>query len=109
MTSKQTASASETFIIASLNLPNVKRIGSNTEGVLSDALSKKLPNGWEYTLSNEIYESADGVNYERSGIPPDFELNYSQNAEEFYNNLLMELKKKDRAIEKVIELNEKEM
>jgi C-terminal processing protease CtpA/Prc len=106
LTSHQTASASETFLIASLNLPNEKRIGSNTAGILSDVLSKKLPNGWEYTLSNEIYESADGVNYERNGIPPDYDLNYSQNAEDFYNNLLLELKKEDGAIEKVIELNE---
>jgi len=105
LTSHQTASASETFVIASLNLPNVKRIGSNTEGVLSDVLSKKLPNGWEYTLSNEIYESADGINYERNGIPPDYDLNYSQNAKDFYTNMLLELKKEDRAIEKVIELN----
>lgn len=47
LTSNQTASASETFVIASLNLANTKRIGSNTEGILSDVLSKKLPNGWE--------------------------------------------------------------
>ena len=106
LTSHQTASASETFALASLNLPNAKKIGSNTAGVFSDILSKKLPNGWEYTLSNEIYESADGINYERIGIPADYKMNYSENTPEFYNNLLEELKTSgDRSIEKVIELN----
>jgi len=106
LTSHQTASASETFVLASLNLQNVKKIGSNTVGILSDVLSKKLPNGWEYTLSNEIYESADGTNYERIGIPADYKMNYSEKTTEFYTNLLEELKKgEDSAIEKVIELD----
>ncbi len=105
LTSPQTASASETFALASLNLPNTKRIGSNTAGVFSDILSKKLPNGWKYTLSNEIYESASGINYERIGIPADYKLDYSKKTTEFYNNLLEEIKTSgDRAIEKVLEL-----
>jgi len=107
LTSHQTASASETFVLASLNLPNAKMIGSNTAGIFSDILSKKLPNGWEYTLSNEIYESVDGINYERIGIPADYKMDYSEKTTEFYNNLLVELKTKgDRAIEKVVELAE---
>ena len=48
----------------------------------------------------------NGRNYEMSGIPPDYKFNYSRNAREFYLNLLTELKTNDRAIEKVIELNE---
>ncbi|MTI32520.1 S41 family peptidase, partial [Xanthovirga aplysinae] len=104
LTSYQTASASETFTLASMNLSNAKRIGSNTEGILSDILSKRLPNGWEYGLSNEIYESAKGINYERIGIPTDYKLNYSKCAPLFYKNLLMELRTEDKAIEKVIEL-----
>lgn len=103
LTSCQTASAAEVFLLASQNLPNVKTIGSNTMGILSDILSKRLPNGWAYGLSNEIYESADGINYERYGIPADMDLNYDKSPEEFYRNLLLELNEKDRAIEKVIE------
>ncbi len=105
LTSPQTASASETFMLASQNIENVTRIGSNTEGILSDVLSKRLPNGWEFGLSNEIYENVEGKNYEMIGIPPNYELNYSRNAKEFYTDLLTELKINDRAIEKVIELN----
>ena len=107
MTSHQTASASETFVLASQNLLKTKTIGSNTEGILSDILSKKLPNGWEYGLSNEIYESIDGINYEHDGIPADYNLDYEINAKEFYKNLIFELKTKDRAIEKVMKLNGK--
>ena len=105
LTSPQTASASETFVLASQNIENATRIGSNTEGILSDVLSKRLPNRWEYGLSNEIYENANGINYEQSGIPADYHLNYSRKTKEFYNNLLLELKINDRAIEKVIELS----
>ena len=104
LTSYQTASASETFILATRNLINVKTIGSNTEGILSDILSKRLPNGWEYGLSNEVYESADGINYEKDGIPTDYHINYNRNPEDFYNNLLLELKTQDKVIEKVIQL-----
>jgi C-terminal processing protease CtpA/Prc len=104
LTSYQTASASETFVLASQNLPKTKTIGSNTEGILSDVLSKKLPNGWEYGLSNEIYESTNGINYESGGIPADYDLDYDKNPIEFYNNLMVE--KEDKAIEKVIELSE---
>jgi C-terminal processing protease CtpA/Prc len=107
LTSHQTSSASETFTLASLNFPNAKKIGSNTAGIFSDILSKKLPNGWEYTLSNEIYESATGINYERYGIPADYKMDYSEKTTEFYTNLLEELNTEgDRAIEKVIELTE---
>ena len=105
LTSPQTASASETFVLASLNIENAKRIGSNTEGILSDILSKRLPNGWEYGLSNELYENSNGKNYEKNGIPVDYELNYPRNAQQFYSDLLLELKTNDRAIEKVIQLN----
>ncbi len=106
LTSPQTASASETFILASQNIENVTRIGSNTEGILSDVLSKRLPNGWEFGLSNEIYENVEGKNYEMTGIPTDYEINYSRIAKDFYMDLLIELKTNDKAIEKVIELDE---
>lgn len=103
LTSFQTASASETFVLASQNIENSMRVGSNTEGVLSDILSKRLPNGWEYGLSNEIYENVDGTNFERIGIPADYSLAYSRDAIKFYKDLLIE--EEDIAIEKIIELN----
>lgn len=105
LTSPETASAAETFVIASQNIENVYRVGSNTEGVLSDVLSKELPNGWEYGLSNEIYENADGKCYEKMGIPSDYLLEYTRNTKGFYENLWLELKTNDNAIEKVLDLH----
>lgn len=68
---KNSISAAETFSLAMQTLPNVKSVGTNTYGVLSDILFKVLPNGWFAGLSNEIYESADGKVYEGSGVPAD--------------------------------------
>jgi carboxyl-terminal processing protease len=104
LTSYQTASASETFILGTMNLPNVQRIGSNTAGVFSDVLDKRLPNGWNYGLSNEIYESADCINFEVSGINPDYKIDYNKDGYSFYMQLIDEIKNGDIAIKKAIEL-----
>ena len=40
---------------------------------VTDELGVLMPNGWELTLSNEVYESADGMVYEGSGIPVEVE------------------------------------
>ena len=46
-------------------------MGQDTAGMLSDNLLKPLPNGWELSLSNEIYTSCDGQVFEGRGIAPD--------------------------------------
>ncbi|MTI29348.1 S41 family peptidase, partial [Xanthovirga aplysinae] len=56
LTSHLTASASEVLVLGSLANSNFTRIGSTTEGSFSSTLDKKLPNGWEYELSNEVYQ-----------------------------------------------------
>ncbi|MBE9601473.1 S41 family peptidase [Pedobacter sp. MC2016-24] len=55
LTSRSTASAAEILAMASMGLKNFDRIGSSTEGIFSDRLEKKLPNGWRFSLSNEVY------------------------------------------------------
>lgn len=104
LTSYQTASASETFVLASRSLPGVQTIGSNTAGVFSDVLQKRLPNGWEYGLSNEIYESPEGISYEKAGIRPDCSIEYEKNGFEFYMKLKNEINTGDIALEKAIAL-----
>lgn len=74
LTSRQTASAGEILTLALSACPNVVRVGEATLGILSDNLYKRLPNGWEISLSNEIYESPDGVVWEALGIPPQIEV-----------------------------------
>ena len=101
LTSHQTASAAEIFVLGSMNaISNIIRIGSNTEGVFSDILGKKLPNGWTYGLSNEIYQDCEGNSYENIGIEPDYLIDYPEDEMKFYDNLI----KNDEAIKKVIEL-----
>ena len=49
-------------------------MGDHTNGIFSYQLEKKLPNGWEYCLSYQVYFSADMVCYEGKGVPADIEL-----------------------------------
>lgn len=105
LTSHLTASASEILVLASLAQSNIKRIGSTTEGIFSSTLDKKLPNGWQYELSNEIYQDLNGTSYENIGIPPDYQLNYPENKDAFIDQLLREVDNKmDSAINLVLEL-----
>lgn len=73
LTSRQTASAGEILVFGLMACPNVVRVGEATLGILSDNLYKRLPNGWEVSLSNEIYQAPDGALYEAVGIPPEVE------------------------------------
>ena len=74
MTSTFTASAAENFLLAMRVLPHVTIIGETTVGVHSDVLQRRLPNGWLFTLSNEIYEAPDGTLFEGRGITPAIEV-----------------------------------
>lgn len=67
---EQTVSAGETAAAAFRTLPDATLIGQPTQGALSDVLEKKLPNGWSFSLSNEIFETIDGTIPEAKGIVP---------------------------------------
>jgi len=73
LTSAHGISAAETFTMALLGRdPHVTRVGANTQGVFSDELARRLPNGWRFALSNEAYRTKDGRTFEGTGVPPDF-------------------------------------
>ncbi len=75
LTSADSVSAAETFTMALLDRqPHVTRIGANTQGVFSDVLGRKLPNGWSFRLPNEIYLTKDGKAFDGPGVPPDIEV-----------------------------------
>ncbi|HMQ49487.1 MAG TPA: S41 family peptidase [Saprospiraceae bacterium] len=104
LTTRASASATEICVLASLSLENIKRIGGNTEGITSDMLDKTLPNGWEFSLSNEIYLDNHGKNYEHTGISPDIVVYQSDTRAEQYLTIKNGLEnKKDQAIEKAIQ------
>ncbi|MEL7198673.1 MAG: S41 family peptidase [Pseudomonadota bacterium] len=71
LTSQATVSGGEVLTMALRALPNVTHVGQPTRGALSDVLEKELPNGWEITLSNEIYADAEGELWEGRGIAPE--------------------------------------
>lgn len=104
LTSRQTSSAPESLVMASMPFDNIKRIGSRTMGITSDVLEKKLPNGWDLYLSNEIQVNYKGECYERIGVPPDIEIKYPKDENKFIRKLSIKLKDGDQAIEKVFKL-----
>ena len=67
-------SGGEAFALAIRELPHVTIVGDHTNGIFSYQLEKKLPNGWEYSLSYQTYFSADMVCYEGKGVPADIEM-----------------------------------
>jgi hypothetical protein len=67
-----TISAGETFTQALMGrTPPITRIGENTQGVFSDVLGRRLPNGWRFGLPNEVFRTAQGTTFDGAGIPPD--------------------------------------
>ncbi|MBU3021671.1 S41 family peptidase [Aestuariibacter sp. A3R04] len=71
LTSASTVSAAEVFTLIMRSFPHVTIVGQPTQGALSDALQKQLPNGFTFTLANERYLSTDEEWFERTGIPVD--------------------------------------
>lgn len=72
LTGRHSASAAETFTMALMGRrPEICRIGESTQGVFSDVLDRRLPNGWRIVLPNEIYVNAEGKSFDVNGVPPD--------------------------------------
>jgi C-terminal processing protease CtpA/Prc len=79
LTGPDTISAGETFTMALMARgPHVTRIGQNTQGVFSDVLGRRLPNGWQFGLPNEVYLTKDGKAFDGPGIPPDLRVPFSK-------------------------------
>ena len=102
LTSPQTGSAAEAFAIATLAMPNVKRIGAATAGAMSTALEKDLPNGWAFSISNEVYMDPEGNAYENKGIPVDHDLGYPRGRQPFFKGVVDDLEADKRAIMEAI-------
>ncbi|QEV21868.1 S41 family peptidase [Streptomyces alboniger] len=71
LTSGSTVSAGETFTQALMDRPGrTVRIGEPTQGVFSDVLDRKLPNGMALRLPNEEFLTRSGRTFDGAGIPP---------------------------------------
>jgi hypothetical protein len=97
LTSKSTGSAAEWFTLAMKTLPNATVVGDTTSGCFSPKVERELPNGWSFTLSSKIAVSAEMVQYEGFGIPPDFTILNTKNDLD---------NKRDAMLEKAIEVIE---
>ena len=72
LTGINSVSAAETFAMALMGrTPHVVRVGEPTQGVFSDVLERRLPNGWRFGLPNERYLTKEGIAYDVVGVPPD--------------------------------------
>jgi hypothetical protein len=89
--SDETGSAAEAFAIGSLPLRRIQRIGSGTQGALSTALEKTLPNGWAFAISHEVYMDYRGRSYENIGVPVDNDLGYSDDRQTFFRSVANDL------------------
>ncbi|MEU7576923.1 S41 family peptidase [Streptomyces sp. NPDC041068] len=71
LTGGSTVSAGETFTQALMDRPGrTVRIGEATQGVFSDVMQRKLPNGMEAWLPNEEFLTRSGRTFDGTGIPP---------------------------------------
>lgn len=71
LTSSNTASAAESFILMMSQLDNVTLVGETTHGIFSDRLQWLLPGANVLSMSNEVYLSPEGEWLEGEGISPD--------------------------------------
>ncbi|RST12467.1 protease [Streptomyces sp. WAC05374] len=71
LTGGSTVSAGETFAQALMDRPGrTVRIGQPTQGVFSDVMQRKLPNGMSAWLPNEEFLTRSGRTFDGTGIPP---------------------------------------
>jgi carboxyl-terminal processing protease len=95
LTSRQTSSSAEDFVMAMKVLPQVTVIGDTTGGGVGNPIYRELPNGWAYRLSTKIAATADNYIVEGRGLPPDITVLTTQ-TDSIQGN--------DRILEKGIEL-----
>lgn len=74
LTTNSTGGAAEVFTLNLAQRPQATVAGHRSSGVLSDVLDRALPNGWTFSLANEVYRSPAGEEFEAIGVPVDLQL-----------------------------------
>ena len=74
-----TGSGGEIFVLTALQIPGIKTIGTNTNGLPGSITVYDLPNHWKLQLTtSKTYplkpDGSDGINYLTVGIPPDIDV-----------------------------------
>jgi carboxyl-terminal processing protease len=71
LTDFTSGSAAENFALAMRVLPHATIVGDFTAGCFADADAAKLPNGWYFSLSINLFKDRNGFCWEGIGVPPD--------------------------------------
>ncbi len=95
LTDFTSGSAAENFALAMRVLPHATIVGDFTAGCFADAEADKLPNGWYFSLSINLFKDHNGICWEGVGVPPDLRITNTQ--EDIKNN-------RDRVLEFAIDL-----
>jgi carboxyl-terminal processing protease len=74
LTNRFSISAAENFALAMRILPHVTVIGDFTSGCFADPCNIILPNGWDLTLSKNLFLDCHGFCWEGIGVPPDIKI-----------------------------------
>ena len=103
LTSQQSGSAAESFAINSISIPHIKRIGARTQGAISTALEKTLPNSWVFSISNEVGMDLQGNSYENVGVPVDIKIDYPEDRQDFFRSVVNDLEADKQATLRAID------
>lgn len=95
LTDFTSGSAAENFALAMRVLLHATIVGDFTAGCFADADAAKLPNGWYYSLSINLFNDHNGICWEGIGVPPDLRIVNSRDDTE---------NKRDRVLEFAIEV-----
>jgi hypothetical protein len=68
---RTSVSAAENFALAMKVLPHVVQIGDFTSGCFADSGADKLPNGWSFSYSYNLFTDHRGFCWEGIGVPPE--------------------------------------
>lgn len=74
LTDFTSGSAAENFTLAMRVLPHATIVGDFTAGCFADAEADKLPNGWYFSLSVNLFKDQNGFCWEGIGVPPDYRI-----------------------------------
>ncbi len=71
LVNSRSISAAENFALAMRAAPHALVMGETTAGVMADAATQPLPNGWEVGVPVNVFRDANGVSWEGAGVMPD--------------------------------------
>ncbi len=71
LTSRNTVSAAELFVLAMRALGHTTVVGDTTAGETGSPFARELQNGWSYQFPESIEYTLAGATFEDIGLPPD--------------------------------------